>query len=160
PEGVMRALRIVLAAVLVSFAAHAARADDTVDFARPGPYIGVGASRSVNLIEAFLDGTPVLDEIKVSDSWGMNIRAGYRTFSWLAFGAEYEWLDPFHAELGGRRLGSIGFQTATANMKFIIPVRRFQPYLLLGMGALFTDLDARHTAFTADHSAFAGRLGI
>ncbi|HTO70874.1 MAG TPA: outer membrane beta-barrel protein [Myxococcota bacterium] len=156
----MRGLRSVLAAVLVSFAAHAARADDTVDFGRSGPYVGVGASRSVNLIEAFLDGTAVLDQIHVSDSWGVNVRAGYRAFSWLAFEAEYEWLDPFRAELGGLHIGSIGFQSATANMKFIIPIRRFQPYLLLGAGALFTSIEDRHAFLTADHSAFAGRLGV
>jgi opacity protein-like surface antigen len=157
----MKLLRVSLALVFVSLLTRAARADDAaVDFGRPGFYLGVGASRSVNLIEAFLDGQAVLDEIQVSDAWGVNARAGYRLTSWLALEGEYEWLNDFHAELAGQRIGSLGLQSATANLKFILPVRRFQPYFLIGAGALFSSVDTGFHELEVEPHAFAGRIGI
>ncbi|HXZ86266.1 MAG TPA: porin family protein [Myxococcota bacterium] len=155
----MKIRRLALTTLFVSLALHAARAADD-DFARPGPYLGVGASRSVNVVEAFLDGTPVLQDIKVSDSWGVNGRVGYRVTSWFSVEAEYEWLDAFNASLGGAHLGTLDLQSATGNLRFIAPLRRFQPYLLLGAGALFAKTNTPFNALTVDHAAFAGRVGL
>jgi hypothetical protein len=108
-------LRLGLAVLFVSLAVHGARADEP-DFARSGPYIGVGASRTANLVEAFLDGTPILEDIDVSNSWGVNTRLGYRLTSWFALEAEYEWLDRMNASLNGVNVGSLQMQSATANL--------------------------------------------
>ena len=152
-------LRVGLAFLFVSLALQTARADDP-DFGRSGAYIGVGASRTANLVEAFLDGTPVLEDIDVSNSWGVNTRLGYRLTSWFALEAEYEWLDRMNASLDGVHVGSLQMQSATANLRFIVPLRRFQPYFLLGAGAIFIDVDTPFSTLTVDHSAFAGRVGL
>ena len=155
----MRALTAGLTVLVVCLALGEARADDG-GFARPGVYIGVGASRSANLVEAFLDGTPVLEDIDVSNSWGVNTRLGYRVASWFAVEAEYEWLDPFNASLDGVHVGTLGIQSATVNLRFIGPFGRFQPYLLLGAGAGFFSVDTPASGLMVDHSAFAGRIGL
>jgi opacity protein-like surface antigen len=146
-------------ALLTCLVSRPARADDE-PFARSGAYIGVGASRSLNLIEAFLSDTPVLNHIHASDEWGINARAGYRLASWFAVEAEYEWLDDFRVSLGGIDLGSIGVQSATANLKLIGPFGRFQPYLLLGVGAIAVSVHNRFGLIDVQDPAFAGRVGL
>ena len=148
----------VAAALLLCLVTHPARADG--EFGRSGPYIGVGASRSLNLLEAFLDDDPVLTNIQVSDHWGVNTRAGYRLASWFALEGEYEWMGDYNLSFGGANLGSIGAQAATANLRFIGPFGRFQPYLLLGAGAIFLHTQDRFDALQVDHTSFAGRIGL
>ncbi|HTO08828.1 MAG TPA: porin family protein [Myxococcota bacterium] len=143
---------------LVSLVTRTARADG--EFARSGAYIGVGASRSLNLVEDFLADDPVLKHIDASDNWGVNARAGYRLTSWFALEAEYEWLDDFNVRFGGIDLGTIGAQSATANLKLIGPFGRFQPYFLLGAGAIWVSVHDRFGAIDVTSPAFAGRVGI
>jgi opacity protein-like surface antigen len=146
---------VVLVGCLVTRPAHA-----DGEFARSGAYIGVGASRSLNLVEALLDDDPILTNLQVSDNWGVNARAGYRLTSWFALEAEYEWLHDFTVSLGGINLGTIGSQTATANLKLIGPFGRFQPYFLLGAGAVFLRVSDRFNALDVQSPAFAGRVGL
>jgi opacity protein-like surface antigen len=155
----MRALCAALAVLVASLAADLARADDD-GFGRSGPYLGIGASRSVDLVEPFLSGTPILENLKISDSWGANARLGYRLTSWFSVEAEYEWLQPFNVSLNGVHLGTLGAQSATANVRFILPLSRFQPYLLLGAGAMFLKGDDPLNVLSVDHSPFAGRVGL
>jgi opacity protein-like surface antigen len=159
----MKSTRPGLSTVLVlavCLAASAARADDDVSFGRSGPYIGVGASRSFNVIEDFLSGTPILEDVKVSDSWGVNARAGYHLTSWFALEAEYEWLNDFNFKLRNADVGSLGMQSVTANMVFIVPLSRFQPYFLLGAGALVSHTSGHFNRLTVEDPAFAGRVGL
>jgi opacity protein-like surface antigen len=155
----MRLLCTFLAVLVVSLATDPARADDD-GFGRSGPYLGVGASRSVDLVEPFLDGTPILQDIKISDSWGANARLGYRLTSWFAVEAEYEWLQPFNVSLASVHLGTLGAQSATANFRFILPLSRFQPYFLLGAGAMFLKVEDPLNVLKLDRSPFAGRVGL
>jgi opacity protein-like surface antigen len=155
----VRAFAATLAVLVVSFVASVARADDA-DFGRSGAYLGVGASRSVDLVEPFLDGTPILENITISDSWGANARLGYRLTSWFSVEAEYEWLQPFNAGLDGVHVGTLEAQSATANLRFIAPLSRFQPYLLLGVGALFLKVNDPLGVLSVDRSPFAGRVGL
>jgi outer membrane protein W len=157
----VRSLGVTALILAVAFAAQSARADGEDDgFARSGPYIGVGASRSLNLVEAYLDDDLFLDELEVSDAWGVNARAGYRVFSWFAAEVEYEWVDDLNVDLFGAEIGSIGVQSATANLRFIVPTWRFQPYLLVGGGVLWLDLKDRFGLLDVDDSAFAARIGL
>jgi opacity protein-like surface antigen len=154
-------LPVVLALAIACLAAQAARAaDDDVPFGRSGAYLGVGASRSFNVIESFLSGTPILEDIKVSDSWGVNARGGYHVTSWFAVEGEYEWLHPFTFRLRNADIGTLELQSATANIRFILPLARFQPYILLGAGGLFSKTDTPFGRLEVEGSAFAGRLGL
>jgi opacity protein-like surface antigen len=159
-KSIRRGLAAVLTVAMVCVAARVARADDDTSFGRSGPYLGVGASRSFNVIEAFLSGTPILEDIQVNDSWGVNVRAGYHLTSWFALEAEYEWLNDFNFRLRGREFGSLGMQSATANMRFILPLSRFQPYFLLGAGALVSHTSTRFGLLTVEDPAFGGRIGL
>jgi opacity protein-like surface antigen len=155
----MRTLCAALVVLVVSLATHSARADDD-GFGRSGAYVGVGASRSVDIVEPFLDGTPILENLKISDSWGANGRVGYRLTSWFSVEAEYEWLQPFNFSLQGVHLGTLRAQSATANLRLILPLSRFQPYFLLGAGALFLKVDDPFNVLTLNRSPFAGRVGL
>ena len=144
---------------LLAGLANAEDAGDA-DFGRSSAYVGVGASRSINLIEDFLSDDPVLRHIGVSDNWGVNGRAGYHITSWLAIEGEYEWLEPFQVDFAGVHIGEISTQSATVNLKFMLPLRRFQPYVLLGAGAAFLDIGDRRARLDVDSTAFAGRVGV
>jgi opacity protein-like surface antigen len=145
-------------ALLACLVTRPARGDES--FAHSGAYLGVGASRSLNLIEDFLSDNPVLSHIHVNDVWGVNGRAGYRLTSWFALEAEYEWLDDYNFKLGPVDLGRIGAQTASANLKLIGPFGRFQPYLLLGAGAIFVSVHNRFGVLDVSSPEFAGRVGL
>ena len=143
--------------LVVGLGAQVARADDE-GFGRSGPYLAVGASRALNLFEQYLDSEPLLSDIQVDDTWGVNARAGYRLTSWFALEGEYEWLDGLDAHIGS--IGSrIGVQTATANFRLIAPLGRFQPYFLGGAGAVFLNASG-DLGLEVANTAFAGRVGL
>jgi len=157
--------RSTLAVSLVLFCLATARpAAADSEFARSGPYLGVAATYGFNLLESAFD--DVLDDvfvedIDVDDTWGANARIGYRALSWLAVEAEYEYLDNFEVSIGDVRAADLRAQTISANLRFIAPIRRFQPYLVLGAGATLFDLDHnRVPGLEVDHSSFSGRIGI
>jgi opacity protein-like surface antigen len=151
-------------ALLCLLAAPPPAAADS-DFARSGPYLGVAATYGFNLVESAFD--DVLDDalgdedIDVDDTWGANARLGYRATSWFAIEAEYEYLDNFEVSIGDVRAADLRAQTISANLRFIAPIKRFQPYLVLGAGATLFDLDDnRVPGLEVDHSSFSGRIGI
>ncbi len=151
-------------------AASPAIAEDEPSFSRSGGYLGIGGTYGFNLIEDQLKealgagGIPVT----LGDSPGVNARAGYRLFSFLALEAHYEWLHrlPLRFEQAGGDLLDVGrFQShvITANMKVYLPIWRIQPYLLAGGGVgIWTfDFNLTNPPLTADvtGTGFAGRLG-
>jgi opacity protein-like surface antigen len=147
---------VVLLAVL---AVPSARAADP-DFARSGFYLGGGGTYAFNLLESSFDDV-LGSDVDVDDTWGFNARLGYRAFSWLAAEIEYEYLDNFEVSSDGVRLADLGAQTISANVRFIVPIRRFQPYLCLGAGAtLFSLNDNAVPGLEVDHSSFSGRVGL
>jgi opacity protein-like surface antigen len=143
----------------VGLGAGLARADEEEDFARRGAYVAVGASRAFNLIEAYLDDTPILKNLQAANSWGVNARAGYRVASFFALEGEYEWIGDVSARLGGVEIARIGTQIATANFRLVGPFGRFQPYFLGGFGGVFFDSKGK-LGFEVANSALAGRVGL
>jgi outer membrane protein W len=151
-------LWLVPLAVLAVLAAPGARAADP-EFARSGPYIGVGGTYAFNLVESSFD--DFFDDVDVDDTWGGNARIGYRAFSWLAAEVEYEYLDNFEVSADGVHLADLRAQTISANVRFIAPIERFQPYLCLGAGATLFSLDDNDVpGLDVDHSSFSGRIGV
>ncbi len=149
----------ISAVLLVStLAAHVARADD--DKFDPYGYVTIGASRSTGLFEGTLDDafTPLSSE--VSGSWGANAHAGYRFNKYLAGEVEYEWNRDFGFREAGIDLGKIQTQVATANLKVIAPFGAFQPYFLVGAGALFTTVDkAFNLQYDVANGVFTMKFG-
>jgi outer membrane protein W len=168
----------LLGSILLLLPGAAMAGDD--GFGRSGWYVGVGGAYSVNFFEDVLE-----DElaefginVDVHDTGGVNARAGYRLASWFALEAMYEWMDNFKVDVDsidpggtvlpiGATLFDYTTHTVTLNLKFLIPVWRTHPYLLLGVGGQHYDLDAGSAVTAAtglDFSdsgwSFAGRPGI
>ena len=68
-------------------------AGDGDDYARPGWYLGAGGTWAPHWWQAPDDELGV--RVKTKNSFGFNVRGGYRINSWLAAELEYEWLDGF-----------------------------------------------------------------
>ena len=173
---------LLMALACTALLSASALADDDGDddgFARPGWYLGIGGAAGVNFFEDEIEDAAekVGVNVDVKDTGGINARGGYRVNSWFAVEGMYEWMDNFEVEVksidtGGEPLpvGTTLFDytthTITANLKFVVPTWRFQPYLLLGVGAQHFDLDAPATveASALDLSdsgwGFAGRPGL
>lgn len=140
-----------LTGLLAGLWATPARAAD--EFNRPGPYVGLGGSY---LVEGFQNESANGD---FGNSLGFNARGGYRINDFFAAEAIYEYADDF----GSHRFGNSDIQTNafTVNGKLLLPLGRFQPYLMGGVGVLNADADGsvRATRFEADGTGFAGRFG-
>lgn len=134
----MRALRIALFALALTSLLGGSTAQ-AEDFGRSGFYVGANAAYAFDLFQTeiynaagFGTGPLPLD---YSDSWGFNVRAGYRLLSFLAIEAQYEWMDGIDISLPNVAfLGTYEPDVLTANLKLILPTWRLQPYLLAGAG--------------------------
>ena len=146
-------------ALFALLAVPSARAADP-DFARRGFYVGGGATYGFNLLESAFDDV-LINSVDVGDTWGFNTRLGYRPLSWFSVEAEYEYLNNFGVSLDGVHLADLRAETISGNVRFIAPLRRFQPYLCLGAGATLFSLDHNDVpGLEVDRSSFSGRLGI
>jgi opacity protein-like surface antigen len=132
------------------------------EFARQGPYLGIGATAAFNLLDdAFKDALDPVP-VRVKDAWGLNARAGYRFNEWISAEVEYEWVDDFKVKAAGLDLAELEAQTLTLNGRFIAPLGRFQPYLLLGIGGTFYNLHNTPFGFIGldvENATPSGRLG-
>src|SRR5262245_3989583 len=137
----MKYLAISALLLVSTIGAQTVRADDNDPYNRSGGYIDIGATRSVALFENSIEDAFEPLSAHVGDSWGAHAEAGYRFNKYLATEVEYEWIKGFHTGAGGVALAEIQTQTVTANLKVIAPYRAFQPYFLVGAGAIFASLD-------------------
>jgi opacity protein-like surface antigen len=154
-------------------------ADDEVDkedFARRGWFVGVAGSYAIETFEdeAESDFQTVLGpdvNLSVDDSFGFNGRVGYRCHRRFSAEVEVEWLDGFKSDLtqpGFEQLAKVDYEpiVVTTNVKGYFLTGRYQPFLLVGAGAMTADMKLREPiglAFTGLHSesdnAFVMRFG-
>jgi opacity protein-like surface antigen len=92
------------------------------DFERPGLY---GALNGVYSVETF-DNVP---SSIVDNAVGVSMRGGYRFNSMFAAEMQYEYSGDF-SDIGG----NFAMHLVTMNGKVYLPLDRFQPYALVGMG--------------------------
>ena len=151
-------LRVALPLLLIvsAFISSQAAADD---FDRPGAYIGVNGVYAISLFQDDINELAGLDDhFDLGDSPGVNARLGYRVFSWFAVEAEYEWVQSMDLKVLDVDLGDFKPNTVTANLKFILPVWRIQPYLLMGGGVAIWDIES--PIQNQSSTGFAGRVGL
>jgi opacity protein-like surface antigen len=132
-------------------------------FGRSGFYLGVNFAYGLGSFyeNAIEDEVPF--SVNVDNSVGLNARLGYRLLPFFALEAHYEWLDGFDVKLAGFSSFEQTTHTITGNLKFLLPIWRIQPYLMLGVGAQYYDVDTKLLAsFDRDDWVFAGRpaLGV
>ena len=149
---------------------------DKDDFARRGWLVGVAGSYAVETFEddAEADYQRLLGptaNLSVDDSFGFNGRVGYRCHRRFSAEVEVEWLDGFKSDLTQPNV----FQLAkvesepvvvTTNVKGYLLTGRYQPFLLVGAGAMTADLKVREPVGLASTSvrsesknAYAMRFG-
>jgi hypothetical protein len=110
------------------------------DFARRGGYAVAGGNY---MLQQFTDP----GRFDFADSWGLNLRLGYRYLPWLSSELEWEFISGFDINgqdsdgqpVDGEGLkidgGNIGLNTKA----YLMP-GRIQPYVLLGIGALYASV--------------------
>ena len=134
------------------------------DYSRAGFYLGGGATYATDLYEDEVQ-DQVGFNVDIDDSWGANARVGARFWRIVALELQYEWLDSYDIKIpnaGGR--AKIDTQTATLNLKLYLPIKRFQPYVLGGVGYQRFELDGNFfngtVQFKQDEYELAGRVGL
>jgi len=187
---------VVLAAGLLIASVAGTAMAETKDksFGQSGPYLGLSGlyQRMIleNQIEDYLQDELEDDlasapapftggkvQVKFDDSAGLNALVGYRAASWFAVELEYEWVHDYDVDLGlstvsGKaNLYNIEGHTLTLNTKWSIPIWRIHPYILIGTGVAFSDIDPGSGAAIAEflddsidiedgkQTAWAGRFG-
>jgi opacity protein-like surface antigen len=88
------------------------------------------------------------------DSWGFNVRGGYRFHPHVAAEVEYDWYDDF-LDVDG---ASLEAWALTANLKLYALTGCIQPYALLGAGMASFDASVDGEGL-ADEEDFVARFG-
>ena len=163
----MHGKHIGLGALLAGLALAAASpigAQAQDDFARNGAYLGVAGTYAIytkaeNELEDALEGVLGDVDVDLDNPLGLNARAGYRFHPHLAAEGEFEWLSEADFDIDGSGSGDLPNSFIfTANGKAFVLKGRFQPYGLVGLGAMLVDSDG--TDDLGDEEAdFAARFG-
>jgi opacity protein-like surface antigen len=130
-------------------------------YARQGWLAGVGGSYAIEVFE---------DDVVADfqNSFGVNGRAGYRCHPRFSAEVEVEWLDGFETVISDSKFGKIFAFDAeplvvTVNTKGYLLTGRYQPFVLLGMGAMMADLGVRDLVAglpgSVSETGFAMRFG-
>lgn len=146
------------AAMAVCFVAPA----HAQDFARSGPYLGVGVlGGTFTQLEDDLDEGLLFGEADVQDaSLGFEVYGGYRIVPNFALELEFEMLPQTEVEV----LGTESEQRVldvTGNGKVFLLTERVQPYLLAGAGYMNAEIEVETilSSSSETESAFVARFG-
>jgi opacity protein-like surface antigen len=148
-----------VAAVATVSMTIAANADPDRDYDHSGFYLGGSATGGFS---RFQSGLP--SDIKVDDSFGAGAQLGYRFHPRAAAEAEFEWLGRYFGSVdvdGGEiDLFRIGSWTATGNAKGYLLTGSIQPYGLVGVGVMRSNIkDALGLDLSGKSTDLALRFG-
>lgn len=118
-----------IASCLMLLAAHAGAEDD---YGRPGAYL---SGSGLIALAQDVAGT------SLSAGGGFDVKLGYRITDWVAVDASLAWFEGMNGEAQGTALQTprtvkVSGLSFAVNGKFIVPLRRFQPYGVVGIGFL------------------------
>jgi opacity protein-like surface antigen len=120
------------------------------DYAATGPYLGVGAAFAWDNFENLGSLDP--DMAFGFDAWG-----GYRFLSFLAGELQIEYLNGFDTKLTPTFELEFQAVTFTGNLKAYLPLGRFQPFVLAGVGLSYVEFEV--ASIDGSDTAFAARFG-
>lgn len=139
------------------------------ELSREGYYVAAGGVYGVELLDTSPLSQRLLTPLSTSNGWGLNVRAGNRVRSWLAFELQYEWMQGIDisqpaasiASPGPGTIGTYSPDVITVNAKFLLPIGPAQPYLLVGGGLVSYDLELLGglNAWSTSSNGFAFRAG-
>jgi opacity protein-like surface antigen len=105
---------------------------------RSGPYVGVNFAGGIPNFDGkdfFVNPSPTSPAVQEEPSFGINARAGWRIFPFLAVEAQYEWIDEWEIKTRSVTCAIADAQVVTGNLRLLAPFRVVHPYLLAGVGA-------------------------
>jgi len=104
---------------------------------RSGPYVGVNFAGGIPNFDGsdLIETLPTRPAVQEEPSFGINARAGWRIFSFLAAEAQYEWIDEWEIKQRNLTCAIADAQIVTGNLRLLAPFRVVHPYLLAGVGA-------------------------
>ena len=129
-----------------------------------GAYLGLSGAFGISLFGGQFESSS-LENPKLGNSAGFQVKAGYRVASWLALEAQYEWLDEFVLTARSdvpdetKKVAQFKPQTVTANLKFILPTGRIEPHVIVGLGVGLWEITRIQKRTSVQKSFFAARLG-
>jgi opacity protein-like surface antigen len=139
----------LLAALVLSLALAPSAAAEEHEFGRPGPYLYAGGTLGHPNFQG------PLGQLTVSDTGGLNARLGYRFAAHVAVEGDVDWLAGFDFTDVSNLEAEV--YLVTANLKTYPLFGRFQPFLLVGVGAAHVNikglLESRETDFIARFGA-------
>jgi len=151
----MKIKSAIAVVALVCLLPAAGFAEPANEYARPGWYLGAGGTWAPHWWKAPDD--ELNARVITNNSFGFQVRGGYRINRWLATELEYEWLDGFDNEVDGSTIFKLRTHVITANAKFLCPgLGRFQPYVLAGAGVAIFDVIDRNNQGNAVESGSTG----
>jgi len=145
--------------------------EEEVDYARTGPYLGVGGNYAIQQFDNQGPSGTNGAEGNVSNTGGFHVRAGYRVHPYVAVEALYEYFANFdndaqHQTYGLNTTDNFSGWSVTANAKGFFLTGRWQPYAVVGLGYMdMNGHNVRTLAAPATNSAdpgqgFAMRFGL
>ena len=131
---------VVASVVLLSAASSATAQSQPPDYGRSGFYVGVGGGAGFDFFHKwFEDNTGGIFDISPGGSF--NARGGYRLTSWFALEAMYEGVYGMELKIAGQPLLDFSTHSLVGNFKFILPTGWLQPYIMVGPGFQYGDVN-------------------
>ncbi len=128
---------------------------DPADFARRGFLVGGAGTHAWAVFEDdaeqdFQDQLGGAVQLSVDDSFGFSGQVGYRCHRHFSAEVEVEWMAGFDGDItqpGFVQLGTVTYEPVviTTNVKGYILTGRYQPFLLLGAGAMTSQMKMGET---------------
>lgn len=127
------------------------------EHARRGAFVGAALAYAADTYESDVQsslrravGEPL--NLSVKNSFGFKSRAGYRCHRYASAEIQVEWLDRFDGDVfqdGAGRIAKFDVEpvVVTANVRGYLPLgnARFQPFVLVGLGAVIVETRLRDT---------------
>jgi hypothetical protein len=118
----------------------------------PSGYFFVGG---LNAFEDF----PGAPDTSYDDSFGLDVRLGWRLVDYLALELEGNFISGFDVDVPtGTGIAKLVLEggNVTANVRAVLPLGRFEPYVSFGLGGMWADLRTRNITGVVCTPGFLG----
>jgi opacity protein-like surface antigen len=112
-------------------------AEDEIDSARSGPYIGVNAGAAIPNFDGEYFFTPPPFEARTDETTSLELlgRAGWRLLPYLAIEGQYEWVREWELTTKTTTCAEVDAEIITGNIRLFAPFEAIHPYAVVGAWA-------------------------